>query len=73
MPIVFDFSELKGRIISRYQQYALFAEAMGLSRAQLSERLNSKTKFKPEEIYLACDLLGIPAEEIGKYFFALKV
>lgn len=73
MPIVFDFSELKGRIISRYQQYALFAEAMGLSRAQLSERLNGKTNFKPEEVCLACDLLGIPAEEIGTYFFTPKV
>lgn len=73
MPIVFDFSELKGRIISRYQQYALFAEAMSLSRAQLSERLNSKTNFKPDEIILACELLGIPAEEIGNYFFTPKV
>lgn len=73
MSIVFDFSELKGRIITRYQRYALFAEAIGLSRAQLSERLSGKVNFKPDEIHLACGLLGIPAEEIGVYFFTPKV
>ena len=73
MPIVFDFSELKGRIISKYGNYAPFAEAMGLSRAQLSDRLNNHVKFKPDDIMLACDLLDIPAEEIGRYFFTPKV
>lgn len=70
---MFDFSELRGRIISKYGNYALFAEAMGLSRAQLSDRLNNKVNFKPDDIVLACDLLGIPAEDIGKYFFTPKV
>ena len=73
MPIVFDYSELKGRIISRYGNYAPLAKAAGLSRAQLSERLNNKVNFKPEDICILCGLLGIAAEEIGKYFFTPKV
>lgn len=73
MPIEFDFSELKGRIVSRFGNYASFAEAMGLSRAQLSDRINNKVNFKPEDICTSCDLLDIAAEEIGKYFFTPKV
>lgn len=75
MPVVFDFSELCGRIVTRYGNYANFAEAVGLSRAQLSERLRNKRQFKPEETYLICseDVLDIPPEEIGRYFFTPKV
>ena len=73
MPILFDFSELKGRIISRFGNYAPFAEAIGLSRAQLSDRLNNKVKFQPEDICATCDVLDIAAEHIGRYFFTPKV
>ena len=75
MIVIFDFSELKGRIIARYGDYAKFAEAIGMSRAQLSERLNNKRPFKPEEIYLICspEVLDIPATEIGRYFLTPKV
>lgn len=75
MPVIFDFSELCGRIVARFRNYANFAEAAGLSRAQLSERLRNKRPFKPEEIHRICapEVLDIPAPEIGKYFFTLKV
>ena len=73
MPITFDFSELRGLIVSRYGTCAKFAEATGLSRSQLSDRLRNKIRFLPDEVCTACDLLGIPAEEIGKYFFTPKV
>lgn len=75
MPIVFNFSELCGRIIARYGSYAKFALAIDLSRPQLSERLRNKRPFKPEEIYMICspEVLDIPAEKIGHYFFTPKV
>ena len=75
MIVCFDFSELCGRIITRYGNYAKFAETIGLSRAQLSERLNSKRPFKPEEIYLICspEVLDIPLAEIGRFFYTVKV
>ena len=75
MPIEFDFSELRGRIIAKYGNCATFAIAAQMSRAQVSERLNGKTAFKPEEIYAICspEVLDIPGTEIGKYFFTLKV
>lgn len=75
MPVKFDFSELRGRIIARYGNYATFAQAVGMSKSQLSERLNNVRPFKPDEICTICDplVLCIPDNEIGKYFFTPKV
>lgn len=75
MPVIFDFSELRGRIITRFGNYANFAHTVHLSRAQVSERLRNKRPFKPDEIYEICapEVLDIPTAEIGKYFFTLKV
>ena len=75
MGLKFDLSELKGRIVSRCGDYASFAKTVGLSRAQLSERLSGKRYFKPDEIYRICDpaILDIPGDEIGRYFFTPKV
>ena len=71
--MVFDFSELRGRIISKYGTCAAFAEALNLSRSQLSDRLTGKIDFQLDEIYEICDLLDIPATEIGRYFLTPKV
>lgn len=75
MPIIFDFSELRGRIVTKYGNLGKFADSIHMSRSNLSERLSNKSKFKPEEIYLFCqpEVLDIPETEIGKYFFTLKV
>ena len=75
MDVIFDFSELCGRIVARYGNYAKFADAIGMSRAQLSERLNNKRPFKPEEIVEICspEILNILDTEIGRYFFTPKV
>lgn len=71
--MVFDFSELRGRIIAKYGTCNAFAEAIGMSRSQLSDRLNGKINFQLNEIYTICDLLDIPATEIGRYFLTPKV
>ena len=75
MGILFDFSELKGRIVARYGSFSKFAGAVRMSRAQVSDRINNKVRFQPDDILLICsqDVLDIPAEEIGKYFFTPKV
>ncbi len=75
MPMIFDYSELCGRIVTRFGNYAKFAEAVDMSRAQLSERLRNKRYFKIDEIYNICapEILDIPVQEIGRYFFNPKV
>lgn len=69
---VFDFSELLGRIIVKYGSRAAFAKAMGMKETVLSGRLLGKTYFTPDETLRACELLGIPLNEIPRFFYAPK-
>lgn len=73
--MVFDFSKLRGRIIEKYGRYEALAESIGMSKAQLSDRLNNKVSFKPEEVYTMSrkDILDIPCAEIPRYFLTPKV
>lgn len=75
MPIEFDFSALRGRIIEKYGTYAAFAEAIEMSRASLSQRMMNDIAFKPDEIIRICSpqVLDIAPEEIGRFFYTPKV
>ena len=70
--MAFDFSKLRGRIKEQFGSEKAFAEAMSMVQGTLSARLNNKIKFDSEEIVLAAQLLDIPDEEIGTYFFKPK-
>ena len=65
----FDFSALRGLIIKTYGRYYLCAEDCGLTKGQLSNRLNNVSPFTPTEIYTLRDKLGIPEDEVVTYFF----
>jgi hypothetical protein len=75
MPIEFDFSALRGRIVEKYGTFAAFADAIGMSRASLSQRIMNDVAFKPDEVILICSpkVLDIAPEEIGKFFYTPKV
>ena len=75
MPVEFDFSALRGRIIEKYGTFAAFAAAINMNRASLSQRIMNDVAFKPDEIILICspEVLDIPPEEIGKFFYTPKV
>ena len=75
MPIEFDFSALRGRIIEKYGTFASFADAIKMGRASLSQRIMNDVNFKPDEIILICspEVLDIPSTDIGRYFFTPKV
>ena len=69
----FNFNPLMGLIVSEYGSRKNFAEALGISDSNLSMKLNNKTKWSPDEICKCQELLRFSPEEIGKYFFTLKV
>ena len=73
--IEFDHSKLLGRIIERFGTRAKFAVAAGYSESALSARYNNSTPFDSHDIELLCkpELLDIPADQIGAYFFTPKV
>ena len=62
---MFDFSELRGRMIAKFGTCAACAEAVGMSRSQMSDRLSGKINFQLDEIYALCapDVLDIHGNE----------
>lgn len=71
--MAFDFRLLTALIIAVYGNRGEFAKAMGMSKGTLSMKLNNKVKFTGPEIIRACELLHIDKNDIGLYFFTLKV
>lgn len=71
----FDFSKLQGRIVEKYGTRGAFAADLGFTESALSNRLNNKVPFDPEEIYRIClpEHLDIVPKEIHLYFFKPKV
>ena len=64
-----SFSKLRGKIKEVFYTNENFAKAMGMDLSSLSAKLNKKSPFKREELEKACQLLGIPIEEVYRYFF----
>ena len=65
----FNHSKLKGRIVEKYGTQSAFAKAIGWSSSQISMRMKNQIQFDAEDIYLICNVLDIPGEEINDYFF----
>jgi len=65
----FDYSKLLGRIAEKMGTQAIFSKKMGLSERTISLKLNGRIAFRQDEMIKACEVLDIPKEEIGVYFF----
>jgi len=68
-----SYAKLRGKIREVFGTQDAFAAAMGVSSVTVSQRLNGKAEWKTNEIAKACELLGIPLEEVASYFFILKI
>lgn len=66
----FKYAKLRGRIKEKYETEGKFAEAMGITQMSLSRKFNGKTQFSSGDIKKMSELLEIPLEEAGVYFFA---
>ena len=71
--LIFDLSKLKGRIVEKFDTNSNFADKLGISLQQLSPKLTGKTAITKADIVEWCELLDISVDEIGVYFFTLKV
>lgn len=71
--MAFDFRKLKGRIIEKYGSQTEFTRKFGVSENTFSMKMNNKVRFTTDDIVKICDMLDIPEEEIGVYFFNPKV
>ena len=71
----FDYSKLRGRIIEKFGTYKAFAEAVGISENSMSQKLSGKMAITTGDIrkWSSVEYLDIDAEDIGVYFFKIKV
>ena len=67
--VAFDYSKLRGRIIEKYGMNKVFAEAINVSPATLSQKLNNRRFFNQAEIYTAAQVLEIEPGTVASYFF----
>jgi hypothetical protein len=72
---MFDYSKLIGRIIEKFGTRRAFAEYVGISENSMSQKLTNKMAITTDDVILwsTPEFLDIPCEQIGLYFFTLKV
>ena len=73
--MMFDYCDLRGRIISKFGSIKAFAKAYGISFVSMSRKLNGRTAITQDDVIRmsAPDMLDILPCEYGRYFFTLKV
>lgn len=67
--MAFDYSRLKGRIIEKYGSQSEFVKHFGVSGNTFSLKMNNKVRFTSDDIMKITELLDIPENMIGAYFF----
>lgn len=70
--VIYDYSELRGKIRAVYGTEGAFAIDMGYNRSTISAKLNNLTDWTRDDMEKACSLLGIPFNNVGPYFFCRK-
>ena len=68
--MAFKYQKLRARIIEKYGTQGKFAEALGTSENTVSRKMNDSVSFSREDILKWAELLSIPSDSIGEYFFA---
>lgn len=68
---MYDYSKLKGKIVEVYGTQERFAEALGVSRATLSQKMRGANMFNQDEIYRT--MLMLKLKNPTPYFFTKKV
>ena len=68
-----DYSRLRGKIREVFKTEGAFAQALGMSTVSMSAKLNNQVAFTQPEMDRACELLGIPVDQLPLYFFIRKV
>ena len=68
----YDYSKLRGKIKEKLGTEGIFANKIGRTQNFVSKVFNNGTYFGQEDIARSAEILGIPVNEIGIYFFYLR-
>ena len=63
------YAKLRGRVKERGMTESELANQINLSPSSLSSRLSGKVDWTLPEVRAVCDVLCIPIEDVGLYFF----
>jgi len=63
------FQRLRGKIVERFANLKGFADYLGVSSTTISRKVNKQVTLTREEIEEWANILGIPKDKIGYYFF----
>lgn len=69
----FDYSDLIGRMAKCNESRANLGPKIGLNAAYFGQVLSAGRPIGNDKIIRLAQILGIPLDEIGLYFFTLKV
>lgn len=69
---MFNHAKLLGRMRELGFTQEILSKSMGIGECTLNAKLNGKGFFSTKEIDKIAELLQIPNEEIGAYFFSTK-
>ena len=73
--MVFRYNKLRGRIVEKYTRQTAFAQALSEKVGHkvfvqtVNGKLSGALRFTINDVVIWCELLDIPKEEIGIYFF----
>ena len=73
MEPVFDYSKLLGRIKEKGYILETYAKSIDRSLSTVSLKLSNKAHFTQKEMFKTAEVLDFSEDEIGIYFFTLKV
>ena len=68
-----NYAKLRGRTIEKGMSQKDVAKQIGMSETTYSLKLNGRYPLKQSEMQKIINLLSIPVDEIGSYFFTQKV
>lgn len=69
---VFDYRQLRGRTLAQGKRDYEVARMLGITPATLSLHYTNGLSFTMKQVYMMCDYLSIPYEEIAFYFRLIK-
>nr|DAS30178.1 MAG TPA: Protein of unknown function (DUF739) [Caudoviricetes sp.] len=65
----YKYNKLRGRIVERFGSQEKFAETLKKSNVSVSRKMNGKVGFSQNDMVEWGNLLHIPLEEYGEFFF----
>lgn len=69
---MFDYSFLRGRIVEKFGTCLNFAKKLGISKQELSRKLNNDASFTQKQIIEISKILELSETEVCRCFFVKR-